>query len=129
MEPANHPPLRGCDPRSARLPGYAYAPARAAERRPNHPSSSLRDPAKPRGEEPPPARRSAHAPRHRPLSLCLPHGASVLTQPFASILSIHPPTRRRRPNSTHRLPASATSPHASGHGLPLYHHASNLRHA
>jgi hypothetical protein len=69
-------------------------------------------------KKPPAARRSARS----------PSSAWRLTQPFASILSIHPPMRCRRPNPTTawRLPAP---PHRL-HGLvPLYHRASNLRHA
>jgi hypothetical protein len=98
-------------------PHQRNLPTTPVLRPPICPSSRLR-PARPR------ARKLYHPTRRRRLrfetpqnpaekthllhagtpSLSLPM-APPLTQLFASILSIHPPMRRRRRNSTHRLPA------------------------
>ena len=109
------------DPPSARLPGYAPR-GRAVGR------LRFETPQNPAGKKPPAAR--THAPARPHLSL--PHGASP--HPTLCFHCFHPPADATPTPQLHPPPASATSPHrlhhtASDHGLPLYHHASNLRHA
>jgi hypothetical protein len=103
-EPTNHP--RAPTPH---LPVFQVTPRAAAraEAVSPHPStsSSLRNPAKPRGKNPPAA-------RTHPLPLP-PHGASP--HPTLCFHSFHPPANATPTPQLHPPPASATSPHRFHH--------------